>query len=101
MTIDEYHREFPNCAICNYPETVIHHIVLKGMGGSRLRDVKGNWIPLCSIHHKMAHHLVMNRPLSPEELFIAKARLEKGKEEEIIFGAKGGLAHLKKEARLK
>ena len=91
MTVDEYHREFPNCAICNYPETVVHHIILKGLGGSKVRDVKNNWVPLCSLHHKMAHFLIIGRPirnyrLSKQALFEAKIKMEKKREEEYVFG---------------
>lgn len=99
MTIDEYRREYPNCAVCNYPETAIHHINPKGMGGSKIRDIKNNWLSLCDFHHRSAHHLIKNYYLNAQELFDAKIRVEKKKEEEIVFGAKGGLAHLQKGSR--
>jgi len=92
MTIDEYHREFPECAICLKLGIQVHHIWPKGMGGSKERDVQENWISLCYSHHMAAHY--RKRPyLSKVFLLEAKKRVERKKREEIVFGAKGGLVH--------
>lgn len=85
MTVEEYHNEFPDCAICNNPETVVHHILLKGIGGSKVRDVKNNWVTLCNNCHLRAHGL-RHPKLSKETLFEAKWKMEKKREEEYIFG---------------
>jgi len=90
MTINEYHREFPDCAMCLRLDTQVHHIQPKGMGGSKERDVPGNWITLCHSHHMAAHYRVQPY-LSKEFLFEVKKRVERKKKEEVVFGAKGGL----------
>lgn len=87
MTIDEYHREFPNCAVCGNPETAVHHIIPKGMGGSKVRNAKNNWITLCDYHHRAAHGLFYKKLcLSKTKLFEIKAKVEKKREEEYVFG---------------
>ena len=99
MTIDEYRREFPNCAICLRPGIEVHHIWPKGMGGSKERDIPENWISLCHSHH-MAAHCRVEPYLSKEFLFEVKKRVERKKREEVVFGAKGGLAHLQEKELL-
>ena len=85
MTIQEYHEEFPNCAECGSPDTCIHHIIPKGMGGSKARDRRNIWIPLCNDAHMRAHRL--KRPyLTKAKLFELKAKMEKKREEEYIYG---------------
>lgn len=85
MTIQEYHEEFPNCAVCGSPDTCTHHIDSKGMGGSKVRDQKNNWIPLCNHDHMRAHRL--KKPyLTRTKLFELKAKMEKKRKEEYVFG---------------
>ena len=85
MTIDQYHEEFPNCAVCNNPETVTHHILLKGIGGSKVRDAKNNWVVLCNNCHLQAHRL--RQPyLTAAFLFQMKAKVEKKRRESYVFG---------------
>lgn len=75
MTIQEYHEEYPRCAVCGSYETEVHHIQPKGMGGSKARDRAWNWITLCRRHHEQAHRL--RKPyLSKGTLFELKRRIE-------------------------
>jgi len=85
MTIEEYHNEFRSCAVCGGLDTVVHHIIPKGIGGSKVRDVKNNWITLCNAHHLAAHRLRLPY-LSKEFLFEMKVKVEKERRESYVFG---------------
>lgn len=49
-----------SCEVCGVSHIIpdgidIHHIELKGMGGSKLRDNHENLIALCGECHRLAH----------------------------------------------
>jgi hypothetical protein len=86
MNVQEYHEEFSDCAICGKnKETVIHHILCRGMGGSRVRDVKNNWVTLCNNCHLRAHGL-RHPKFSKEALFEAKIKMERERNREYVYG---------------
>ena len=49
------HQEEIMCELCGRPAQDLHHIVPKGMGGSKKRDNVENIIGLCRTHHEEAH----------------------------------------------
>lgn len=56
------------CEICGTPSWEIHHIIPRGMGGSKLRDGAENLIALCRIHHEHAEGRRQPK-LTKEELY--------------------------------
>jgi len=91
-----YYQDHPHCEVClaegrgKHPADDVHEILYRSQGG---KCVPENEISTCRSDHDRAHF--KKRPyLRREQLLEMKARLEKGKEEEIVFGAKGGLTHL-------
>lgn len=94
-----YFYEHPYCEVClaegrgRKPADDVHEILYRSQGG---KCVPGNEISTCRSDHDRAHF--KKKPyLTREQLFEMKARLDKAKKEEIVFGAKGGLAHYEKE----
>jgi len=88
-----YFQEHQYCEVClaegrgKRQADDVHEILYRSQGG---KCVPENEISICRPDHDRAHFrkkLYLRR----EQLLEMKARLEKGKEEEIVFGAKGGL----------
>lgn len=46
--------DFIPCEVCGKKAVDIHHIIPRGMGGSKHRDTCENLIALCREHHHMA-----------------------------------------------
>ena len=63
MQFDE--SDFIPCEKCGVKAVDIHHIIPKGMGGSKTKDVIENLISLCRDCHNKAH----DNKISKEELF--------------------------------
>jgi hypothetical protein len=40
---------------CRSPAVDVHHIVTRGMGGSKKQDVPGNLVAYCRKHHSLTH----------------------------------------------
>lgn len=57
-------QDFMACEVCGRRAVDVHHIDIKGMGGSKLKDNIDNLIGLCRDHHNDAHRYV----LTTEEL---------------------------------
>lgn len=98
-----YYQDHPYCEVCltegrgQHPADDVHEILYRSQGG---RCVSENEISTCRPNHDRMHF--KKKPyLRREQLLEMKAWLAKGREEEIVFGAKGGLVHLQKEARSK
>jgi len=90
-----YFQDHPYCEIClaegrgQKPADDVHEILYRSQGG---KCVSGNEISTCRPDHDRMHF--KKKPyLTKEQLLEMKARVEKGKKD-IVFGAKGGLAHL-------
>ena len=47
--------DFIACEYCGAPSVHIHHVDIKGMGGSHLQDRIDNLIGLCRLDHERAH----------------------------------------------
>ena len=47
--------EYVQCALCQRQAVDIHHIDIKGMGGSQGKEHITNYIPLCRTCHTNAH----------------------------------------------
>lgn len=88
----EYFEEYPYCEVClaegrgRRPADEVHEIVYKSQGG---KCVPGNMISVCRSDHDRAHFLrkpYLGANLRKEDLFEIKAKVEKEKEEEVVFG---------------
>lgn len=91
-----YYQDHFYCEVClaegrgRKPADDVHEILYRSQGG---RCVPENEISTCRPDHNRMHF--KKKPyLRREQLFEMKARVVR--EEEIVFGAKGGLAHLQK-----
>ena len=47
--------DFIGCEICNAPSVDIHHLIIKGMGGSKTKDYIENLMALCRSCHTKCH----------------------------------------------
>jgi len=47
--------DFIGCEICGKLAVDIHHLIAKGMGGSKTKDYIENLIALCREHHVECH----------------------------------------------
>ena len=47
--------DFIGCEICNSKSVDIHHLIAKGMGGSKTKDYIENLIAVCRICHVKCH----------------------------------------------
>ena len=47
--------DFIGCEICNSKATEIHHLIIKGMGGSKTKDYIANLIAICRPCHMRCH----------------------------------------------
>jgi hypothetical protein len=47
--------EYIPCEMCGGPCVDVHHIVLKGIGGSKTKDYIENLIGLCRVCHEKCH----------------------------------------------
>lgn len=90
-----YYRDHPYCEVClaegrgSRQVDDVHEILYRSQGG---KCVPKNEISICRADHDRAHF--KKKPyLRREQLLEIKARVEKRKEQEAVFGAKGGLAH--------
>lgn len=45
-----------SCLMCGGQATDLHHLIPRGMGGSKCMDYVENLAPLCRQHHTMAEH---------------------------------------------
>jgi len=88
-----YYQDHPYCEIClaegrgQKSADDVHEILYRSQGG---KCVPGNEISTCRSDHDRMHF--KKKPyLTREQLLDMKARLEKGREKEVVFGAKGGL----------
>ncbi|TET41481.1 MAG: hypothetical protein E3J60_04435 [Dehalococcoidia bacterium] len=90
-----YFEDHQYCEIClaegrgKHLADDVHEILYRSQGG---KCVPENEISTCRSDHDRMHF--KERPyLTREQLLEMKARAEKGREKEVVFGAKGGLAH--------
>ncbi len=60
--------DFIPCELCGLEAVDIHHIELKGMGGSKLKDGHENLIALCMDCHNRAHGIGSEEKFSKEYL---------------------------------
>lgn len=47
--------DFIGCEICGKKATEIHHLIIKGMGGSKTKDYIANLIAICRGCHVKCH----------------------------------------------
>ena len=47
--------DFIACEICKVKATEIHHLISKGMGGSKTKDYIENLIAICRVCHNKCH----------------------------------------------
>jgi hypothetical protein len=48
--------DYIGCEICTAPSVDIHHLIPKGMGGSKTKDYIGNLIAVCRECHNKCHN---------------------------------------------
>ena len=48
-------EDFIPCEVCSAPSVDIHHLIIKGMGGSRTKDYIENLIAVCRDCHNKCH----------------------------------------------
>lgn len=94
----QYFLDHKYCEICLFEgkgqvEAVqVHEIKFRSQGG---KCIPSNEISTCRPDHDRMHF--KKKPyLTREQVLVIKARVERGREVEVVFGAKGGLAHLQK-----
>lgn len=90
-----YFQEHQYCEVClaegreKRPADEVHEIIFRSQGGE---CVPSNEISVCRPDHERPHFL--RKPyLTKEQLFEMKAKVEREREEEIVFGKPGGLVH--------
>ena len=47
--------DFIGCEICQKKATEIHHLIIKGMGGSKTKDYIENLMAICRTCHQKCH----------------------------------------------
>jgi predicted HNH restriction endonuclease len=67
-------QDFIPCAYCKSRSTDIHHLIPKGMGGSKTKDYILNLVALCRNCHNIAHS---DREFNEKLKILTKNMLQK------------------------